>query len=361
MEKATVEVYEDRGEKRAVGAKTERIDAAEEFGKLVAAGRLRIDLGCGAGRYTEPLGSPCVGLDAASSMLAICAQAAPGALLVRGDLESLPFGRATIGGAWANMSYLHVPRKRLPASLADLHRVLDVGAPLDLQVLHGEFEGTGLPDDRVGGRFFAVWHTGPLTEVLTGAGFDVESSEVVSEGPGRTDILRLRATRGGTLADSVGPGMRLLVCGLNPSVYSADAGMGFARLGNRFWPAATASGLVSVPRDPRRALEVDGIGMTDLVKRATPNAAALSPTEYRAGALRVEHLVEWLEPKAVLFVGLAGWRVAVDPKATAGVQSLAFGGRPAYVMPSTSGINVNSRLEELTDHMKAAVHLAEKS
>ena len=155
--------------------------------------------------------------------------------------------------------------------------------------------------------------------------------------------------------------MRLLVCGLNPSVYSADAGMGFARPGNRFWPAALASGLVTKARDPRHALENDGIGMTDLVKRATPNASQLSADEYRAGAARLERLVEWLEPATVCFVGLAGWRAAVDRNAAAGAQQRTFGGRPAYVMPSTSGANANSRLEDLTAHMTQALLLAEAS
>ena len=45
--------------------------------------------------------------------------------------------------------------------------------------------------------------------------------------------------------------MRLLVCGLNPSVFSADVGIGFARNGNRYWPAALAAGIVTVDRDPR--------------------------------------------------------------------------------------------------------------
>jgi TDG/mug DNA glycosylase family protein len=155
--------------------------------------------------------------------------------------------------------------------------------------------------------------------------------------------------------------MSLLICGLNPSVYSADVGIGFARPGNRFWPAALASGLVSVDRNTRRALLVDHVGMTDLVKRATSNASGLSKEEYRQGALRVERLVEWLEPAAVCFVGLAGWRAAVDPKAVAGLQEKPFGGRPAYVMPSTSGLNANSRLEDLTEHLRQAQKVAAKA
>jgi TDG/mug DNA glycosylase family protein len=307
------------------------------------------------------LGRPCIGLDAARSMLDMCRDAAPLALLVQADMEALPFGQRILDGAWANMSYLHLPRTRLPAALADLHRVLQVGSPLDIQVLEGSFEGTGLPEDRVGGRFFAAWEPAHLADVVTGAGFDVTSTETGAGGPGKHGVVRLRAHRARTLPDTVGPGMRLLVCGLNPSVYSADAGIGFARPGNRFWPAATASGLVTQVRDPRRVLEVDHVGMTDMVKRATPNASKLSADEYRLGAARLERLVEWLAPAAVCFVGLAGWRAAVDRTATAGAQERAFGGRPAYVMPSTSGANASSRLEDLTAHMERAMLLAEAS
>jgi TDG/mug DNA glycosylase family protein len=228
-------------------------------------------------------------------------------------------------------------------------------------VLHGDFEGTGLPDDRVGGRFFAAWRVPHLTDVVEGGGFAVESTET---DPGREPndgLVRLRAHRTRTLPDTVGPDMRLLVCGLNPSVYSADAGFGFARPGNRFWPAASASGLVTKTHDPWHALAVDKVGMTDMVKRATPNASGLSPEEYRIGADRLERLVEWLEPAAVCFVGLAGWRAAVDRKAVPGAQQLRFGGRPAYVMPSTSGANASSRLEDLTAHLRRALMLADSS
>ena len=75
---------------------------------------------------------------------------------------------------------------------------------------------------------------------------------------------------------------------------------------------------------------VDGLGMTDLVKRATPGAAELTKPEYRDGLARVEHLVAWLQPRAVCFAGLAGWRAAADRKAVAGVQP-----RDSVVAPST--------------------------
>ncbi|HJV08055.1 MAG TPA: mismatch-specific DNA-glycosylase, partial [Acidimicrobiales bacterium] len=136
---------------------------------------------------------------------------------------------------------------------------------------------------------------------------------------------------------------------------AADAGLGFAGPSNRFWRAAVASGLLTHPRDPLGCLVHDRVGMTDMVKRATPSAGALSAEEYRAGAERVRRLVEWLQPGLVLFVGLAGWRAAVDRTAVAGRQPEPFAGVAAYVMPSTSGLNAHSRPADLAAHMAAAL------
>jgi len=151
--------------------------------------------------------------------------------------------------------------------------------------------------------------------------------------------------------------MRLLVCGLNPSIHAADAGVGFVTPGNRFWPAALAAGLVTRDRDPRHALEAHGIGMTDLVARATTRADELAPDEYRTGLARLDRLCRRWQPGAVCMVGLAGWRAAVDRKTVAGRQGRQLGGRPVYVMPSTSGLNAATSLEALTDHLRAALLL----
>jgi TDG/mug DNA glycosylase family protein len=183
-------------------------------------------------------------------------------------------------------------------------------------------------------------------DLLIGAGFEI----VGLDGAGATLVRRLR-----TLPDTVGPGMRALVCGLNPSLVAADAGYGFAGPTNRFWPVAASSGLVTKARDPLHALLTDGVGMTDLVKRATPSAAELEPAEYRAGADRVGRLVDWLRPQVVLFVGLSGWRAAIDRRASSGWQPSGFGGARAYVMPSTSGLNARTSRAELESHMRAAI------
>jgi TDG/mug DNA glycosylase family protein len=286
-------------------------------------------------------------------MLEACRHQAPGALYVRGDVEHLPFTRRSLGGAWSWMTHLHVPRRRLPLALWDLHRVLAVGTPFEIQLLEGEYEGDDLPGDEVGGRYFAGWTADRLVDVVTGAGFKIEDDSLAVSG----DELRLRATRSRTLADTVGDGMRLLVCGVNPSIFSADAGIGYARPGNRFWPAALAAGVVRQDRDPVDAL-ARGVGMTDFVKRPTRTADEVTADEYRRGYGRVERLVEWLQPGAVCFVGLSGWRTVVNPRAVAGVQPEKIGGRPAYVLPSTSGLNARTPLAELADHLLQAWQLA---
>ncbi|HEX6419055.1 MAG TPA: mismatch-specific DNA-glycosylase [Acidimicrobiales bacterium] len=239
----------------------------------------------------------------------------------------------------AGLSLERVAPERLPMVLAALHRVLAVGDLLELTLS-------------------APWRADALTDVLVGAGFTVD--EVARDPDGSPPApLVARATRARTLPDTVGPRMRLLVCGLNPSLYAADAGVAFARPGNRFWPAARAAGLVTTDRSPERALADHGVGMTDLVKRATTAAAELTAAEYRAGLARVERLVAWLRPGAVCFVGLAGWRAAVDRRATAGVQPAALAGTPVYVMPSTSGLNARTPPAELAGHLRAARRLAD--
>jgi double-stranded uracil-DNA glycosylase len=227
---------------------------------------------------------------------------------------------------------LAVALEEVPLALADLHASLAVGVAVNLDL-------PPAPVDRV-------------TDLVVGAGFTLRTVDAPPRGRVQAEVVRAR-----TLPDTVATGMRLLVCGLNPSVYSADAGIGFARPGNRYWPAALAAGIVSRDRDARHALTAHGVGMTDLVKRATPRADELTRDEYRDGAARVERLVRWLAPGAICFVGLAGWRAAVDRRAQPGVQEAPFGGRPAYVMPSTSGLNARVPPAELADHLRAAFAL----
>ncbi|MGK2928944.1 MAG: methyltransferase domain-containing protein [Acidimicrobiales bacterium] len=309
-----------------------------------------LDAGCGTGVYLPSLGSSAVGLDASPAMLA---RAVPHPRLVRGDLTRLPFRRGAMAGAWARNSYLHLPHHAMPLALAELHRSLAEASAVSCSFIAGPDDRV-VSDDDLPGRHFWRWSDEHLLDTFVGAGF----TDVMLCG----DLPRfVNAARARTLPDTVGPGMQMLVCGLNPSLRAADAGVGFVTPGNRFWPAAIEAGLARVDRDPWDALREHGMGMTDLAKRATRRADELAPDEYRDGVARVERLCARLQPAAVCMVGLAGWRVAIDRRASAGWQERTLGGRPVYVMPSTSGLNAHSRFDDLVGHLRAATGGPESS
>ncbi len=361
MDRETIDVYEQQAAEWQDRRSPPNTDAARAFGHTVATGpagpdRPVVDLGCGPGWFTRHLGTPVVALDAARAMLDLVPAHAPAAWRVQADLAHLPFGRRVLGAAWANKSYVHLPRAEVPMALHDLHRALAVDTPFEAVCFGGDAEHATFATDDFPGRRFSLWPTDLWRDVLAGAGFTIGTltEERHDDGPTR---LTAQATRAHTLADTVGPDMRVLMCGLNPSLHAADAGFGFSRPGNRFWPAALAAGLVSIDRDPVHALIHHGVGMTDLVKRASARADGLTTTEYADGLARIRRLAAWLQPQVVCFVGLAGWRAATDRRARPGLQSERLGGRPIYVMPNTSGVNASSTLTDLTEHLRAVVAL----
>jgi double-stranded uracil-DNA glycosylase len=231
-----------------------------------------------------------------------------------------------------NHIVLDGPPEQLPLRLADLHASLAAG-------------------DRVGLAWERPEPPVPVDVLVTGAGFGVVSRR----GSVRTAV-RLR-----TLPDTLGPGMRLLLVGLNPSLHAADHGYGFAGPGNRFWPAAAEAGLFTVLRDSRHALVVDHIGMTDLVKRASPSAAGLAVAEFASGLSRVEALCAWLRPGAVCFVGLTGYRAARDRHASPGPQPEPLAGMPVYVMGNPSGRNAHASGADLAVHLRAALAIGDEA
>lgn len=316
-----------------------------------------LDLGCGTGNDLAALGQPVIGLDPSPAMLAVAQGMHPDVALVRAAAGALPLRPGSLGGVWASKSLQHVVAPHLPLVLADLHRALPVGAPLALRMFGGDGMRVSGAGNDLPGRRFTFWPPDRLLDLVEGAGF--VGAEVVQSPMDWHDhtYLDLTATRCRTLADTVGPDMRLLVCGLNPSLHAADAGVGFAGPSNRFWPALDAAGLLppGVGRDPWALLAKGRIGMTDMVKRATPRAAELTTTEHRHGLARLDHLCALLEPAAVVVVGLAGWRAAVDRHARPGWQERRLGTTPVHLMPSTSGLNATTSLSALADHLGTAV------
>ena len=120
-------------------------------------------------------------------------------------------------------------------------------------------------------------------------------------------------TRAETLPDILQPGLSLLSVGLNPSLPSVAAGFYFANPRNRFWTALNASTLLSEPVSPgpdsmRLLLEREGLGFTDLVKRATRGASELRVQDYRQGAPGLRAIIELYQPRYAWFHGKLAYK-----------------------------------------------------
>src|SRR6188472_933579 len=94
---------------------------------------------------------------------------------------------------------------------------------------------------------------------------------------------QLESYRDAVVPDLVGPDVRLLFVGINPGLWTAATQTHFAHPGNRFYPALLRGGVIEreIDRgagmtDEERAYLVGrGIGITNLVARATSRAAEL--------------------------------------------------------------------------------------
>ncbi|MEZ0072676.1 G/U mismatch-specific DNA glycosylase [Planotetraspora sp. GP83] len=167
--------------------------------------------------------------------------------------------------------------------------------------------------------------------------------------PTRAD---LEAARGATIDDVLGPGLDVLFCGINPGLYSAATGHHFARPGNRFWPALHLSGFVPRRLAPgeQHLLPSYGLGITNIVPRATARADELSAEEIRAGGVRLARLVEETGPRTLAVAGVSAYRVAFGrPRAKIGPQDDMIGDVALWVLPNPSGLNASYQLDRLAE------------
>ncbi|MCA2212239.1 G/U mismatch-specific DNA glycosylase [Wangella sp. NEAU-J3] len=152
------------------------------------------------------------------------------------------------------------------------------------------------------------------------------------------------------MPDLVGPDLRVLFSGINPSLYSAATGHHFARPGNRFWPALHRSGFTARQLHPSEQGELPalGLGVTNVAARATARADELSPGELVAGGAVLAALVARWRPGFLAVLGVTAYRVAFGrPKATMGPQDHRVAGVPVWVLPNPSGLNAHYTVDGL--------------
>lgn len=176
---------------------------------------------------------------------------------------------------------------------------------------------------------------------------------IVIDRPTKAEVAAASDRR---VPDLIAPGLRVLFSGINPGLYSAATGHHFARPGNRFWPALHASGFTSRLLKPweEKLLLQDGIGITNLVSRATAAAAELTADELRAGRRSLLRKVRRFQPRCVAVVGIGAYRLAFErPKATLGLQPEQLDSAAVWVLPNPSGLNANHQLPDLAKSFRS--------
>ncbi|WP_435747738.1 mismatch-specific DNA-glycosylase [Nocardioides sp. SYSU DS0663] len=177
----------------------------------------------------------------------------------------------------------------------------------------------------------------------------------------------LESFRDHVVPDLLGPDLRLLFVGINPGLWTAATQTHFAHPVNRFYPALLRAGIIERPIDPaagmtdedREHLRSRGVGITNVVPRATAKASEISREEFREGGRRLVATIERTRPRVVAVAGITAYRAAFSlPKAVAGRQPEPLGGAELWVVPNPSGLNAHETVASLAEAYAAPARAA---
>lgn len=165
----------------------------------------------------------------------------------------------------------------------------------------------------------------------------------------------LESFRDATVPDLVGPGLRLLFVGINPGLWTAATQTHFAHPGNRFYPALLEAGIITrripptgMSEEDRQHLIARGIGISNVVHRATARADELTRAELVDGGGRLRELVAREQPRVVAVAGITAYRAAFGkPKAASGRQPDDWDRSQVWVVPNPSGLNAHETVSSL--------------
>jgi TDG/mug DNA glycosylase family protein len=166
----------------------------------------------------------------------------------------------------------------------------------------------------------------------------------------------LESFRDAEVPDLLGPDVRLLFVGINPGLWTAATQTHFAHPVNRFYPALLAAGILTEPVDPAAGMTDDdrarvlarGVGITNLVRRATARADELTAEELRAGGEELVATVARVRPRVVAVAGITAYRSAFGVRrAVPGRQPEPLAGAKLWVVPNPSGLNAHETVASL--------------
>lgn len=177
----------------------------------------------------------------------------------------------------------------------------------------------------------------------------------------------LEQFRGATVPDLLGDSPRLLIVGINPGLLTAARQTHFCHPSNRFYPALRRAGIIDweldadkgITPEQRRDLIDKGVGITNLVPRATARASELSAEELREGRFRLAATVRDLTPAVVAVLGVTAYRTAFSrPGTQLGEQPVDLEGSALWVIPNPSGLNAHVTVDTMADWLVRLAQVA---
>jgi TDG/mug DNA glycosylase family protein len=141
--------------------------------------------------------------------------------------------------------------------------------------------------------------------------------------------------------DVLGPGLRVVFCGINPGFVSAAAGAHFANPRNDFWRLFHEAGFTPrllAPDEQFEALQ-HGVGLTNAAFRTTRGSGDLRRADFAGAAERLNTIARDLCPRWIAFVGKEAYRGTFGERPELGRQARTLGETRLFVLPSTSPAN----------------------
>ncbi len=179
-------------------------------------------------------------------------------------------------------------------------------------------------------------------------------------GPARPGAAPVAAAAEFAVPDVLGPGLRVVFCGINPGLVSAAAAAHFANPRNDFWRLLHAAGFSSRLYEPGEQFEVlrEGLGLTNAAPRTTRGSGDLRSADFAGAAERLERLATELRPQWIAFVGKEAYRGAFRERPELGEQERRLAETRLFVLPSTSPANAAVPWEERLRWFRALAKVA---
>jgi double-stranded uracil-DNA glycosylase len=142
------------------------------------------------------------------------------------------------------------------------------------------------------------------------------------------------------LGDLLLPNLKVIFCGTQAGLKSAEEQRYYAGRGNKFWRILLKIGLIPDPFDPRdfKRLPEFGIGLTDLAQETFGPDSALRTHHFDVDGFR-DKIIRSV-PRFVAFNGKRAASVVLNVSGVSlryGLQETPIGRSRVFVLPPTSG------------------------